>query len=69
MILTEADKNFIKNNLSDSEQLLLATDVNDVLDAIFDWIAVNGFEPPDYYDYNNAGREAQKVYDRIFRNN
>lgn len=69
MILTEADKNFIKNNLSDSDQLLVATDVNDVLDAIFDWIAVNGFAPPHYYDYNDLGREAQKVYDRIFRNN
>lgn len=41
----------------------------DVLEAIFDWINDNGFEPPHYYDYNDLGREAQKVYDRIYLNN
>ena len=44
-------------------------EINDVLDTIGDWIDDNGFAPPDYYDYNDKGREAQKVYDRIFLNN
>lgn len=69
MFLTEKDKNFINKNLPNPERLLESTDVNTILDAISDWIAINGFEPPDYYDYNDLGRKAQRVYDRIFRNN
>ena len=38
-------------------------------DAIGDYINDNGFEPPDFYDYNDLGRKAQKVYDRVFENN
>lgn len=69
VFLTEEDKNFIKAKLPDAEQVLASYDVNDVLDSIADWISINGFAPPHYYDYNDLGREAQRVHDRIFRNN
>jgi hypothetical protein len=39
-----------------------------VLDAIGDYIDDNGFAPH-YYDYNDLGREAQKIYDSIYENN
>lgn len=69
MKFTEEDKKFIRKHFPNAEEVLSLSNVRDVLDAIFDWIADNGFAPPDYYDYNDLGREAQRVYDRIFRNN
>lgn len=69
VIFTDDDKKFIKKNFQNAEEVLTLSNIRDVLDAIFDWINDNGFEPPHYYDYNDLGREAQKVYDRIFRNN
>jgi len=69
MNFTEDDRKFIEKHFPNADEVLSLTNVRDVLDAIFDWIADNGFEPPDYYDYNDLGREAQKVYDRIFLSN
>ncbi len=69
MNFTEDDRKFIKKHFPNADEVLSLTNVRDVLDAIFDWINENGFAPPDYYDYNDLGREAQKVYDRIFLNN
>lgn len=69
VVFTDDDKNFIKKNFQNAEEVLALSSIRDVLDAIFDWINDNGFEPPHYYDYNDLGREAQRVYDRIFRNN
>ena len=69
MVLTEEDKIFIAENCLNADSLLKTADVNEILDAIGDYIDDNGFAPPDYYDYNDFGRKAQKVYDRIFENN
>lgn len=69
MFLTEDDKNFIKKNFTDADTLLATSDVNLILDAISDCIDDKGFAPPDYYEYNAFGREAQRVHDRIFKNN
>ena len=43
-----------------------ANKVNDVLDALEFLIERKGFAPPQYYDYNDFGRMAQKVYDDIY---
>ncbi len=40
--------------------------VNDVLRLLYDWIDENGFAPPHYDEYNDLGREAQRVYDDIY---
>lgn len=69
MLFTENDKKFIKEHFSNAEELLSLSDVRDVLHAISDWIDENGFAPPDYCDYNDLGRKAQRVYDRIYLNN
>ena len=69
MILTEDDKNFIIENIPNANKVLNSSKVKDVLDAIGIYIDDKGFAPPDYYDYNDLGREAQKVDDRIYKNN
>lgn len=45
---------------------LLAQHVNDALDPLFDLIEEKGFAPPHYDEYNDFGREAQRVYDDIY---
>ena len=63
------DKTFLKNNIANADNLISQGKVRAVLDALSDCIDKKGFAPPDYYDYNDFGREAQKVYDRIYENN
>lgn len=68
-------KNLLKNSNRRKRQTtaihrwILQGKVRQILDAIGDCIDRKGFTPPDYYDYNEFGREAQKVYDRIYENN
>ena len=69
MIFTDDDRKFIKDTFQNSDELLSETDVRKVLDAISNLIDEKGFELPDYYDYNNFGRKAQKVHDSIYENN
>ena len=69
MILSDRDRIFLENNITDIDKLILQGKVRQILDAIGDCIDRKGFAPPDYYDYNEFGREAQKVYDRIYENN
>lgn len=69
MFLNEMDKTFLKNNIANADNLISQGTVRAVLDALGDCIDKKGFAPPDYYDYNDFGREAQKVYDRIYENN
>ncbi len=63
MIMTEASRKFLEQNLPDA---LRTEKIGDVLDMIFDWIEDHGFAPPHYDEYNDLGREAQRVYDDIY---
>lgn len=69
MNITDSDKKFIMAHFQNAERVLSMSNVREVLDAVGDWIDENGFAPPDYNDYNDLGREAQKIYDRIYLNN
>lgn len=66
--LRQSDIEFIQKNISKESELLKTDDVNTFLDILDDWINENGFAPPEYYDYNDLGREAQKVYDYVYLN-
>lgn len=65
--LSEKDVKFIKKNFENSDEMINNFSVNEILDAIDDLIIYKGFTPND--DYNDFGREAQKVYDNIYNNN
>ena len=69
MILSDRDRIFLENNITDIDKWILQGKVRQILDAIGECIDRKGFAPPDYYDSNEFGREAQKVYDRIYENN
>lgn len=66
---TETDKKFIMENFNNAEELLNSDSCRDVLVSLYDLIDEKGFAPPNYQDYNDFGREAQKVYDSIYFNN
>jgi hypothetical protein len=66
---TEEDRSFIRQNFDNAKALLNAEKLDDVLDPLYDLIDANGFAPPDYEEYNDFGRKAQKVYDSIYYNN
>lgn len=66
---TEKDKNFIEENFDNADELLNSDSRREVLIALYDLIDEKGFAPPHYQDYNDFGREAQKIYDSIYLNN
>ena len=61
------ESEFIRKNIENSAELLLSEKVNDVLDALSDWILANGFD--ENYDLTDEGRIAQRIYDSIYMNN
>lgn len=69
LIFTDSDRKFLESNFKNANDLLTSTDRREVLDALYDLIDEKGFAPPDYQEYNDFGREAQTVYDRIYLNN
>lgn len=58
---------FIEKTFVNSIELINATHVNIVLDAIGNWIDDNGFD--ENYDLTDEGRIAQRIYDNIYMNN
>lgn len=64
--INERDRKFIIDNLPDGEKILESGDADELLDVLYDVIDRKGFFG---YDYNDFGREAQKVYDRIYDDN
>lgn len=64
--ISKEDKEFIKANMENAEQVLASEEINDVLDALNHVINCKGFYG---YEYNDFGREAQKVYDRLYFDN
>lgn len=66
---TEKDRAFLRENFGNDTPLLDSASKREVLIAIYDLIDKKGFAPPHYYDYNDFGREAQRIYDSIYLNN
>ena len=61
--MTEESRKFLERNLPDA---LRTENLGDVLRMLYDWIDDHGFAPPHYDEYNDLGREAQRVYDDIY---
>lgn len=61
--MSEQSKQFLEKYLP---RALMEQHVNDALDLLFDLIEEKGFAPPHYDEYNDFGREAQRVYDDIY---
>ena len=64
--MKESSKQFLEKNLPEA---LKCEKLNDALRLLYDLIDEQGFAPPLYHDYNDFGREAQRVYDDLYLSN
>ena len=62
--MTESTKKFLEKYLPEA---LLATEVNDALDVLYQLIDQKGFNKDE--EYNSFGRKAQEAYDDLYFNN
>ena len=69
MKINIADKKYLTKRIPKIEGLIMSDNAVGILDAIDDWFLTNGFDSPDYHDYNDEGREMQRVRDRIYEDN
>lgn len=66
MKMTEKSKLFLEKYIPAALQ---ANSLRETLDLLYDLIDEKGFAPPHYDEYNDFGREAQRVYDDLFLSN
>ena len=66
MNMSKESRMFLEKNLP---EVLQMKKINDVLDLLSDLIDEKGFAPPHYDEYNDFGREAQRVYDDLYLSN
>lgn len=64
--MKESSREFLEKYLPIA---LEAKELNDALDSLYMLIDEEGFAPPKYEDYNDFGREAQRVYDDLYLSN
>lgn len=64
--MTERSRAFLEKYLPEALSVKTATEA---LDLLFDLINEEGFAPPHYDEYNDFGREAQRVYDDLYDQN
>ena len=64
--MTDMSKTFLEKNLP---QAISSEDIGESLRMLFDLIEEKGFAPPHYDEYNDFGREAQRVYDDLYLSN
>lgn len=64
--MTDMSKKFLEKNLP---QALSSEDIAVALRLLYDLIDEKGFAPPHYDEYNDFGREAQRVYDDLYLSN
>lgn len=69
MKINEKDKQFLIKNIEAAQALIEANDVDGLLEEIDGFMTEKGYAPPDYDELNDIGREAERVYDRIYYNN
>ncbi len=64
--MSEKSRAFLEKHLPSA---LNAKTLNEALDSLFLLIAKKGYAPPHYDEYNDFGREAQRVYDDLYLSN
>ena len=69
MRIEDDDKKFLIKNIEAAEALIEADDVDGLLEEIDGFMTEKGYAPPDYSELNELGRQAERVYDRIYSSN
>ena len=66
MKMLDESKRFLEKNLPAALQM---DSLCEALDLLYELIDEKGFAPPHYDEYNDFGREAQRVYDDLYLSN
>ena len=66
LIMRSGSQEFLADNVPEA---LDASTLEEALDQLYEFIAEEGFEPPEYEWYNDIGKQAQKVYDDLYYSN
>ena len=64
--MTKKSQEFLSVHLPNA---LEKEDIGEILRMLYNLIDEKGFAPPHYDEYNDFGREAQRVYDDLYLNN
>lgn len=65
--ITENERQYLRERIEDTDALIAAGSLGDLLSALSDWMMDNGFDDDD--EITDTGREAERVYDAIFYRN
>ncbi len=68
MKIDEKDRKFLIENIKAAQALIEANHVDDLLEEIDGFMTERGYAPPDYHELNDIGRQAERIYDRIYYN-
>lgn len=63
--MSDESKTFLEKHLPE----VIESTLTIILERLYDLIDEKGFAPPNFHEYNEFGRDAQKVYDDIYWNN
>lgn len=63
--MKKESKEFLEKYLPE----VMSQRISVILKHLYDLIDEKGSAPPHYHEYNDFGREAQRVYDDIYWNN
>lgn len=69
MVLSEDEREFILENLSNGQKLIESEDVDGILENLDILILEKGFVDYDDGGLNDFGRKAQRIYDNIWMKN
>ena len=64
--MTSESRTFLEKNCP---EVFTTDNIGQALDLLYDLIEDKGFAPPHYDEYNDFGREAQRVYDDLYLSN
>lgn len=67
--VSNKDIEFLNQIIPNLQTMIEKDDLRGLLIALNNVILEEGFAPPDYLDYNDFGRKAQHVYDRLYDDN
>ena len=61
--ISEQDAAYVREHLEDADRLMRKENFDELLDVLDDFI-LDGFDQN--YDLNDIGRQAERIYDRIY---
>lgn len=69
MRISVEDKQFLIEHIKTAEPLIQSNNIGALLEEIDGFMTEHGYAPPNYDELNELGRQAERIYDRIYHQN